>query len=725
MFRKKALLVLSAFIMLIPVASLVMPGNSHVNGPASSTNSNYFPYAGSNSAGKSQQLSYMSYVFNFKDTSGISYDPSNGFLYVSNGANGRLILCNPNTGFSRSSITGSSYFGYSVYDPANGNLYVTGSLGTILIVNCTTQSITSQITGVSLRPLEMLLDSPHNLLFAMTTAGGSNTVYGISTLTDKIQWSATSVGKGSSIAYDPGNGIIYESQTNGEIEVVNSSTGNITGHFHLPSEPHGSTFAISYSSFYNTLYAAVSSYYIQGNSVYFGTHIFMLDPSDGVIHNSLTLHSGTLGESHDSMVYDPVNHSVIFYNGKALFSLVNGGASAKQFQNSSYSNPAELTFNPSTGKVYGCSVDSIFSAYGNGGSIQILGNTFNGADGIAYDPVNNNMYVANYLADYLSVVNATSELITGTVGNLKNPGSVSFDPYNGYLVVTNYNLTANLQSKYPYTTVTNPETGQIIHRFNSTGVTFNTANGNFYVPEGNNITVVSGKDWSNITDINLTAHVAAMTFDIQMNELLVLTDSNLLMQMNGTTLSIDKKTSVLKNYPPEAYIHDSIFTNAKGNVVYAANSIGLINMVNLYSGKITVFNETSYSLPFISSSSYFYDPYNSYIYISSGFYPLYIANSTNGKVIHTLYLSDSVVSMAYDPVNYGMYITTSSGDFQLQGPDALTVLNFTYAPANMGSIYQYYEFPAIVAIIVLTAISSVALARSRKKLVKEEQIKKK
>jgi len=73
----------------------------------------------------------------------------------------------------------------------------------------------------------------------------------------------------------------------------------------------------------------------------------------------------------------------------------------------------------------------------NGVTNEVIANITVGAgpEGIAYDPSNGYIYVANFCSGTVSVINGTTVIANITVG--AGPEGIAYDPSNGYIYVAN------------------------------------------------------------------------------------------------------------------------------------------------------------------------------------------------------------------------------------------------------------------------------------------------
>ena len=72
--------------------------------------------------------------------------------------------------------------------------------------------------------------------------------------------------------------------------------------------------------------------------------------------------------------------------------------------------------------------------------VAVGGNPYSIAPTMAVDTVTGNVYTTNYNTGNLSVINSTTNQVTGNIGSGLSPISAVFDPDNGYLYVSDWTL---------------------------------------------------------------------------------------------------------------------------------------------------------------------------------------------------------------------------------------------------------------------------------------------
>ena len=126
----------------------------------------------------------------------------------------------------------------------------------------------------------------------------------------------------------------------------------------------------------------------------------------------------------------------------------------------------------------------------DGTTFKVIANITVGSnpEGIAYDPSNGYIYVADHGSDTVSVINGTTVIATIPVGPVSGPTGVAYDPSNGYIYVTNWG--SNTVSVINGTTVI----ATIPVGSWPAGVAYDPSNGYIYVTNtgSNTVSVING-----------------------------------------------------------------------------------------------------------------------------------------------------------------------------------------------------------------------------------------
>jgi DNA-binding beta-propeller fold protein YncE len=102
--------------------------------------------------------------------------------------------------------------------------------------------------------------------------------------------------------------------------------------------------------------------------------------------------------------------------------------------------PENIAINPGTNRVYVCSEDGIYDIDGSTGEFVILkkGSSFRSGGGIDVNPVTNNLCTTCFDSDVLTIIDTRSGLLTDKVPVGKNPQGVCVDTSHNQIYVANY-----------------------------------------------------------------------------------------------------------------------------------------------------------------------------------------------------------------------------------------------------------------------------------------------
>ncbi len=287
--------------------------------------------------------------------------------------------------------------------------------------------------------------------------------------------------------------------------------------------------------------------------------------------------------------------------------------------------------------------------------IKFVGNftVGKGPMGMAYDPLNNYIYVANYFGSNVTVMNGTKTVASVNVGT--KPESISFDASNGYLYVAN--SASNNVSLINGTTV--------VHTIGKIPApvfdTYDPANCYVYVDDSsdNNVTVINGT--SIVTSIVSKGDPCSSGYDPSSNTIYVadFTSGNITLirginvignvtlgstvspygvdynPLNGymyvstgdTNLSVISGTRLLRNISIGSSFAFTAFDQADGLIWtdnYYSNSVSIIDNSSLVG---------SFAIKSSSPDGAVFSPYSGY---------MYIADRSSGNV--TIFSTPTLVS---------------------------------------------------------------------------------
>ena len=227
------------------------------------------------------------------------------------------------------------------------------------------------------------------------------------------------------IAYDPSNGYMYATSGGATVYYYNSLNNTRTG-----------TIEVAGAHFWGIVYDSYNgNMYVAG-----GANNEVLEVSS---YNNTVIKNVTVGDSPGAIAYNPANNEIYVSN------------------------------------YYGDSV-SVINSINN----SVVKTIKTGApDGMAYDPVSENMYLEQYTPNggtepgYVTVINSTTNTITDNISVGNNPTGIAYIPANGDIYVAN-GLSSNIS-------VISPSSNKVIYTINGVygpvGVTYDPSDGLIYI----------------------------------------------------------------------------------------------------------------------------------------------------------------------------------------------------------------------------------------------------
>lgn len=343
---------------------------------------------------------------------------------------------------------------------------------------------------------------------------------------------------------------------------------------------------------------------------------------------------------------------------------------------------------------------------------RINSSTFNDPKSIAFDSGNGNLYVASHYSNNLTVINGTTDTVTGTLGNVQNATGVRYDPYNGYLVVTN--VANRIYNPKRYTSILDPSTDRVIHRFNSTNTAFNTNNGDFYIAAWSTIEVISGSNWSVTGEINAYAHIAGMLFDGPLNTLLVTTYSmhNNVLEFNASA-GYRKASYGFGNSPSDYAPY--LILERNGSYAYYQSG-GSVYTFSVLSGNIS-WNSTTY----LDGGWAVYDQLQNAIAVcqDAAFLPriIYI-NASTGENMGNITWESSLALLGaefsaavYSPVSGEIYVTMNAPVSSPGVNGNLSSYSYVYAVSFVPAVPPTHKSPDLLYLVYIpAAVIAAAIA---------------
>lgn len=660
-----------------------------------------------------KSLSEFSWAFDFAGTSGVSVDYSNGLVYVSDGAYGKITVYSPMSNQVVGFISGSPYYGYSLYDSFDNTLYVAGSGNNILAINPGTGIVENNITGIQKSATAtMLLDPVKDSIYVVTQGNTHIYIYEFSTTTGDIVYSNVIktgyVGLIGSMAYDPENEFIYLPVHNDTLMALNTQGDTISGYY--PASLDQQSKSLKIRPFSATYDPATGTIFVA--SCYFGgqyDNISEFSPASGSVVDMHRLGGDSNGTILPSpSFYDAATGMIFIENSETLRAYSPATGQTADMGSSLYT--AEFSSDYLNGNLYGTNYNTLFWINEGTLSHYSTATSYDRPMGVVYDNFTGNIYVSNFQANYLTVINASTGNIAGKLNSKKWIGQLSLDQFNGYIFASNSSLSVSL---------IDPQNGSVVHNFGEEYVIANPENGTFYEIQGSRLKIASASNYTiEYTSEKIGDSVDGIIFDKPLNSLIIsYTD-----YLNRSSYTYSFVIFNLTDYKTETFggigpheMH-SMALSPDGKILYWSDtysSFGGTGAINLTSGNMMWIDQNQ-------SGEIIYDPHNNLLCLigTQGNWPeIAFYNVSTGEMLVQWGLAYSTPSdMAYDPVNYGIYI--SFGGFLGESGYPILVLNYTAPPSSglsseYNPIFDIFEVLGVVAILAVAVTAGYIMLKRR------------
>jgi len=269
--------------------------------------------------------------------SGVAYDSSNGYVYVTNLHSNSVSVINGATNTVIASISVESFPVGVAFDSSNGYVYVTNlHSNSVLVINGATNTVIGSI-AVGSNPDGVAFDSSNGYVYVANQYSNNVSVINGATKTERPTVIA-SIGVESfpvGVAFDSSNGYVYvTNNAANSVSVINGATNTVIASIGVESEPVGAAFDSSNGYVYVANNAANSVSVING--------------ATNKVIASIAVGSGPKGVAYDSSngyVY------VTNYNSNSV-SVINGATNTVIASIGVESEPYGVAFDSANGYIY-------------------------------------------------------------------------------------------------------------------------------------------------------------------------------------------------------------------------------------------------------------------------------------------------------------------------------------------------------------------------------------
>ena len=303
-----------------------------------------------------------------------------------------------------------------------------------------------------------------------------------------------------------------------------------------------------------------------------------------------------------------------------------------------YYNGGGSTSVQEVGSVSGTSTSMPSYSTSVKGTVSARGND---PRGVAYDPSNGYMYVANQDSGAVNVISGTS--VVASITGLSNPAGIAYNPGNGYMYVTSYGGGTAVNVISGTSVIATIPVGSY-----SEGVAYDPGNGDMYVANwgSGTVNVISGT--SVVGTINGLSHPFQIAYNPS-NGYMYVTD------YTGSAVTMISGTAVVGSPITVGTEPLGIAYNPSNGYMYVSNNGGGTGTtVSVISGNTIIGSPITVGT---GPSEIAYNPSNGYMYVTDQLGGGAVSIISGTTVIATVTGPPQPIGIAYDPSNGYMYVT--------------------------------------------------------------------
>ena len=237
------------------------------------------------------------------------------------------------------------------------------------------------------------------------------------------------------IAYNPSNNNIYVANAaSSTVSVISGSTNSVIATILVGRVPYFLVYVPSNNQIYVTN-AESNDVYVINAATDVVVSTIPLGNSSGAGDDSITPDS----TSPTFLAYDNDNGGLYVSKGPFAVSIINAVTNAAVYEITVDRDPTGIAYNPINHNIYvtkqSSNQVSVINTITNSVVADIpVGDT---PVDIVYNPVNHNMYVTNLGSNTVSVINSATNSVIGTIPVGSQPFGIAHDSTNRHIYVTN------------------------------------------------------------------------------------------------------------------------------------------------------------------------------------------------------------------------------------------------------------------------------------------------
>ncbi len=542
------------------------------------------------------------------------------------------------------------------YDPYNQELYITNYFSDNVTVINAFSNISVANISVGSDPLGITY-VPYNHDIYVNNYN-SNNISIISSVSNTVVANISLPGNPRYSVYDPQNETLYVSGFNygtGAVWIINVTNNTIVS---TPGIPPSNTRGLAFDPYNGYVYIAESS----------DNAVLALSPS-GAIEAYISV-----GQDPHGLAFDPINR-MLYVTDYDFNSLISG-------------NPKEYNV-------------TIINTVNNTVVKSVVPGSL--PDGVAYDPANGYIYIANYGSGNISVLNPATESIIqtlpATIGAQNGSTAMVYDPVLQQMISVNDISTIDATLNY------NSAGGYAAKVFNSVSgaqyITFDASNRLLYVAGGNNVVSVYSLNGKLVASIPVSSAVNSVLYVSALNTVFATANNGSspdIVMIDPVSNTVTANISLTIGLNPAGMAYDSL----NGTLFVSMESSNAVDIVNPVTHKQITEREVG-----SNPTTLTYSNVTNQIYVSnSGDENINIINASTYTVVVPYFVPGSDPSQAiYDPYTNSIYIANTGNDsmFVINESD----INYhgghtTFGMINVGSPQQSIAINPANGLIYIT-----------------------
>lgn len=426
----------------------------------------------------------------------VAYAASNHELYVSNAGSNTVSVLSSNSNAVLATIPVGGGPGALAYDPSNRDIFVANDFSqNVSVISTATNTVVANIP-VGQSPIGVAYDGHNHGIYVVNQFSDNVSVIPGGSFSSSISIGLPTSSYPWGIAYDSANHRLYVAEYgSNSVAVLDGTTNSAVATVGVGTSPE----AVTFDPQNDLVYVANAG----------SNNVSAIDGSANAVVATVALPSG----NPSGIAYDPLGAYVdVSEYTLGEIEVVSGASNQVVASLSVGTGPLAMTYDVANHRMYVANQGSATVSYFGGRSYTPLGTLAfpQGTPyGMAFDPHNNLLYVANYQYGYVQVVNPSNLSFVATLGNI-GPYSVVYCPTNHEVYAASY---------WSQISVINDSTNTVNTTFKTphpvAEATFDPANGLLYFTEYtvNATLIVNPRNNSIVGEFAVGGYPLAITYD--------------------------------------------------------------------------------------------------------------------------------------------------------------------------------------------------------------------